>query len=130
MKKYDFYLVRVRKPHRCFSVGDILLGDYVDGGGLRLVCCGYSNKLQRTIRNYSLYSHNGYITVLAPIQLPEDYIDDIWGLLSQPSHDLMSVKSTGEFLRQLRLSGGNLPLWLEAATIQPHIYEGDRPPTI
>jgi hypothetical protein len=117
-----YYIARVKKPHKKFAVGDIVIGDIYDGQAERLICYGWSSKLNVFIRAYSMRyqgwndwhdkhgewhyrtTESGHITIV--------------GEFEASSIELLheaSIKSYAEFMRQLSLFGGNVLEQVEAA---------------
>lgn len=114
-----YLIARVKKPHRKFAVGDIVIGEIVDGQAERIVCCGWSSKLRVCISAYSLryqgwlpYRHGrpstrtgaGHLQVIGEIESRRELPDEF-----------STAKSRADFIRQLRLFGGNVPGLVEAA---------------
>ena len=48
------YLAELKKPHRVFNRGDLVIGDVWNGQGTNLLCTGWSTKLNRMIEDYVL----------------------------------------------------------------------------
>lgn len=126
--KETYYIARVKKPHKKFNVGDIVLGELRDGTGSRLVCWGWSSKFQVFIEHYSMRyqgwddwyedrmhhsktNGNGHITIIGEFETSN----------TELPYEFSEVISRADFIRQLSLFGGNvLELVEAAATHQTH----------
>lgn len=125
-----YYIARVKKPHRKFNAGDILVGDLRDGEATQLVCWGWSSKLNVFMRRYYMRYQGwtmwrddnddwhdkctkaGHITILGKFEC--DY-NRLINLLDEPN----AIKDRDGFIRQLSLFGGNLSEMVKAAAVHP-----------
>ena len=122
----EYCVARVKKPHRKFNVGDIIIGRVCDGQAERLVCYGWSSKLRVFMRRYSMRyrgwniwydcddnrhdecTRSGHLAVIGWFEC--DWYDLI-ELLDEP------IANFDGFIRQLSLFGGNVSEMVKAAAV-------------
>ena len=127
---YEYCIARVKKPHKKFNTGDIVVGSARDGQAERLVCYGWSSKLNVFIRMYSMRfrgfndwkSHDGkwheecngsgHLAVIEWFKSDYDWYD--WTeLLDEPIVDFDG------FIQRLSPFGGNVLEMVRAAAAHP-----------
>lgn len=126
----EYCIARVKKPHRKFNVGDIVIGSAQDGQAERLVCYGWSSKLHVLMRRYSMCyqgwtgwvdsnreyhskcTGSGHLAVIKWFESDHDWYDLI-ELLDEPIADFDG------FIRQLSLFGENVSEMVRVAAAHP-----------
>ena len=134
MTTETYYIARVKKPHKKFAVGDLVLGEIDDGEARQLICYGWSSKFHVFIDRYYMrfqgwndwrqadgehserITGNGHITILGEFEITEEQRELL--------HEFSAIKSQADFMRQLRLFGGNVLEQVEAAATHLHTEKG------
>lgn len=135
-----YFILRIKKPHKKFNIGDIVIGYVVDGQAERMTCIGWSSKFNRPIFNYSIrYQYwiekqrGGYLSEErvkrhAYIPYPSGHGNKITSFQSdkdifynEDEQDKLRVCKTKSEFFQLIFGGKLLGLEEAAATLQKEI---------